>query len=114
MVEPLTPPLTVRKTCLVRLVWGRLVKPPKVTTAICEKNQKTDEKTLPAPQSGRISASAAPTIGTNRIDISATYDPRTHNFILTSAEDSLMKGASGQAVQSMNIRCGFPETAGLT
>jgi len=24
-----------------------------------------------------------------------------------------VKGASGQAVQSMNVLCGFPETAGL-
>ena len=53
------------------------------------------------------------TIGTNRIDISAVYDPRTHNFVLTSAEDNLMKGASGQAVQIMNLWCGFEETAGL-
>jgi N-acetyl-gamma-glutamyl-phosphate reductase len=53
------------------------------------------------------------TTGTNRIDISATFDPRTKNFILTSAEDNLVKGASGQAVQIMNLWCGFPETAGL-
>ncbi len=52
-------------------------------------------------------------VGTNRIDISATYDPRTNNFILTSTEDNLMKGASGQAVQIMNLWCGFEETAGL-
>lgn len=56
----------------------------------------------------------AHTVGTNRIDISAVYDPRTNNFILTSAEDNLMKGASGQAVQIMNLWCGFEETAGLT
>ncbi len=55
----------------------------------------------------------APTIGTNRIDLSAVHDPRTGNFILTSAEDNLMKGASGQAVQIMNLWCGFDETAGL-
>ena len=55
----------------------------------------------------------AHTVGTNRIDVSAVYDPRTKNFVLTSAEDNLMKGASGQAVQIMNLWCGFPETAGL-
>src|SRR5688572_587739 len=55
----------------------------------------------------------AHTIGTNRVDISAVYDPRTRNFVITSAEDNLMKGASGQAVQIMNLWCGFPETAGL-
>jgi N-acetyl-gamma-glutamyl-phosphate reductase len=31
-----------------------------------------------------------------------------------SAIDNLVKGASGQAVQSFNILCGFDETAGLT
>ncbi|MEO6875178.1 MAG: N-acetyl-gamma-glutamyl-phosphate reductase [Opitutaceae bacterium] len=55
----------------------------------------------------------AHTVGTNRIDIAAVYDPRTGNFILTSAEDNLMKGASGQAVQIMNLWFGFEETAGL-
>lgn len=53
------------------------------------------------------------TINTNRIDLSAVFDPRTENFVITVAEDNLMKGASGQAVQIMNLWCGFPETAGL-
>ena len=52
-------------------------------------------------------------VGTNRLDMSAVHDPRTSNFIITSAEDNLMKGASGQAVQIMNLWSGFPETAGL-
>ncbi len=52
-------------------------------------------------------------VGTNRVDISAVFDPRTKNFVITSAEDNLMKGASGQAVQIMNLWCGFEETAGL-
>ncbi len=51
--------------------------------------------------------------GTNRVDMSAVFDPRTKNFIITSAEDNLMKGASGQAVQIMNLWHGFDETAGL-
>jgi N-acetyl-gamma-glutamyl-phosphate reductase len=52
-------------------------------------------------------------VGTSRIDMSAAYDPRTHNVVITSAEDNLLKGASGQAVQIMNLWLGFPETAGL-
>lgn len=52
-------------------------------------------------------------VGTNRIDISAVFDPRTKNFVITSAEDNLVKGAGGQAVQIMNLWCGYPETAGL-
>jgi len=52
-------------------------------------------------------------VGTNRVDLSAVHDPRTGNFVITSAEDNLMKGASGQAVQIMNLWCGYEETAGL-
>jgi N-acetyl-gamma-glutamyl-phosphate reductase len=51
--------------------------------------------------------------GTNVIEIAWRLDPRTGRLIVLSAEDNLVKGASGQAVQSMNVVCGFPETAGL-
>ena len=51
--------------------------------------------------------------GSNRVDMSAVFDPRTKNFVLTAAIDNLVKGASGQAVQIMNLWAGFPETAGL-
>jgi N-acetyl-gamma-glutamyl-phosphate reductase len=51
--------------------------------------------------------------GTNAIEIAWRLDPRTGRLIVMSALDNLVKGASGQAVQSMNVVCGFPETAGL-
>jgi N-acetyl-gamma-glutamyl-phosphate reductase len=51
--------------------------------------------------------------GTNIIEIAWRLDPRTGRLIVMSAEDNLVKGASGQAVQCMNIMHGFPETAGL-
>ena len=52
-------------------------------------------------------------VGTNRLDLSAVYDERTGNVIITTALDNLIKGASGQAVQIMNHLYGFPEAAGL-
>jgi N-acetyl-gamma-glutamyl-phosphate reductase len=52
-------------------------------------------------------------VGTNVCEIAWRLDPRTGRLIVMSAEDNLVKGASGQAVQSMNLVCGFPETAGL-
>jgi N-acetyl-gamma-glutamyl-phosphate reductase len=51
--------------------------------------------------------------GTNVIEIAWRLDSRTGRLIVMSAEDNLVKGAGGQAVQSLNIICGFPETAGL-
>jgi len=52
-------------------------------------------------------------VGTNRVDMSAVHDPRTGNFVITSAEDNLVKGTAGQAIQTMNLWYGFDETAGL-
>ncbi len=52
-------------------------------------------------------------VGTNMIEFAWRLDPRTGRLIIMSAEDNIVKGASGQAVQSMNILCGWPETAGL-
>jgi N-acetyl-gamma-glutamyl-phosphate reductase len=52
-------------------------------------------------------------VGTNVIEIAWRLDSRTGRLIVMSAEDNLIKGASGQAVQSMNLMCGYAETAGL-
>lgn len=52
-------------------------------------------------------------ICTNYIDIGWRLDPRTGRVVLMSALDNLVKGASGQAIQSLNIMCGWPETLGL-
>jgi len=52
-------------------------------------------------------------VGTNVCEIAWRLDPRTGRLIVMSAEDNIVKGASGQAVQSLNLICGWPETAGL-
>ena len=51
--------------------------------------------------------------GTNFCDIAWRMDPRTGRVVLMSAEDNLVKGAAGQAVQSFNLIAGFEETMGL-
>lgn len=50
---------------------------------------------------------------TNVCAIGWKVDPRTRRVIAIGAIDNLVKGAAGQAVQNMNIRCAFAETAGL-
>lgn len=52
-------------------------------------------------------------VGTNVIELAWRPDPRTGRLLIFSAEDNVIKGASGQAVQSFNLMCGFPETDGL-
>jgi N-acetyl-gamma-glutamyl-phosphate reductase len=39
---------------------------------------------------------------------------RTDTLVVLSVIDNLVKGASGQAVQNMNLMFGLPETSGLT
>lgn len=64
-----------------------------------------------------LSQSALPdtknVVGTNVLEMAWRVDPRTGRLIVVSAEDNIVKGASGQAIQSLNLMCGFPETAGL-
>jgi len=51
--------------------------------------------------------------GSNRCRIGLAMDERTNRVISISAIDNLGKGASGQAIQNMNIMCGFKEDEGL-
>lgn len=51
--------------------------------------------------------------GSNFIDIGLVLDKRLNRVIILSAIDNLGKGASAQAVQDLNIMCGFPEETGL-
>jgi len=51
--------------------------------------------------------------GTNYCDIGFRLDARTRRLVLIAVIDNLVKGAAGQAVQNMNLMCGFEETAGL-
>ncbi|MFZ4588902.1 MAG: Asd/ArgC dimerization domain-containing protein, partial [Terrimicrobiaceae bacterium] len=53
------------------------------------------------------------TAGTNFCDISVRLDERTGTVVLLSAEDNLVKGAAGQAVQNFNVMAGLDEAAGL-
>ena len=51
--------------------------------------------------------------GSNRCSLAVSYSPDTETVIVLAAEDNLVKGASGQAVQNMNIMFGLEETKGL-
>ena len=51
--------------------------------------------------------------GSNHCLIGVFADRRPGRAILVSVIDNLVKGASGQAVQNMNLACDFPETSAL-
>jgi N-acetyl-gamma-glutamyl-phosphate reductase len=52
-------------------------------------------------------------VGTNYCALGLTFVEATRTLIITASIDNLLKGASGQAVQNMNVMYGWDETAGL-
>jgi N-acetyl-gamma-glutamyl-phosphate reductase len=54
-----------------------------------------------------------PVVGTNDCAIGYVATPALDSLVVGSALDNLTKGAAGQAVQNLNVMCGWPETTGL-
>jgi len=52
-------------------------------------------------------------IGTNYCDVGFQIDDHMNRIVVMCALDNLVKGAAGNAIQCMNIMCGYPETSGL-
>jgi N-acetyl-gamma-glutamyl-phosphate/LysW-gamma-L-alpha-aminoadipyl-6-phosphate reductase len=67
-------------------------------------NQKTGIFRLPDPKV---------IVGTNYCDVGFQLDSNINRIVVLSALDNLVKGTAGNAVQCMNLMCGFPETTGL-
>jgi N-acetyl-gamma-glutamyl-phosphate/LysW-gamma-L-alpha-aminoadipyl-6-phosphate reductase len=53
------------------------------------------------------------TQGTNYCDIGFEIDPHTNHLLMFSAIDNMVKGASGQGVQCLNLMMDIDETTGL-
>ena len=51
--------------------------------------------------------------GTNFCHLGLIVDERTNRVVIVSVIDNLVKGAAGQAIQNMNLMCGFDEDSGL-
>jgi len=96
-----------------------------LATIYAKSKQATDDKKLAGLYKGfyegkyfiRVLGEKLPSTkyvyGTNYCDIAARYDKRTGRIIVLSAIDNLVKGASGQAVQNMNLMFGMPENSGI-
>jgi N-acetyl-gamma-glutamyl-phosphate reductase len=53
------------------------------------------------------------TTGSNSVHVTVRFDERTGTVVALAAEDNLVKGASGQAIQNANLLLGLPEALGL-
>ncbi|MHB8907807.1 MAG: N-acetyl-gamma-glutamyl-phosphate reductase [Syntrophales bacterium] len=71
-----------------------------------------DEPFVRICRAGQLPALSS-VVGSNYCDIGVTVDKRTRRIIIVSVIDNLIKGASGQAIQNMNLMCGLKEETGL-
>lgn len=65
----------------------------------------------------RLTGDALPEIKhvawTNFCDIGWKFDAASRRLVLVACIDNLVKGAAGQAIQNLNVICGFDERTGL-
>ncbi len=92
-------------------LYGRLIKSGVDLQALFEQRYANEPcvDVLPAgshPQTNSVK-------GANLCRLSVFQPRERDTVVVLSVIDNLCKGASGQAVQCMNIMCGFEETAGI-
>lgn len=109
-----TPQLVPARRGILTSVYGRLVK--KISINELEDLYKTTyaNETFVSVRTGDETwpdLSAA--VGSNSCIIKSTLDERTGMVMAVATIDNLIKGASGQAIQNMNLLCGLAEELGL-
>jgi len=98
----------ILSTCYVKL--KPRVTEKKILQAFYEKYASEPfVRILPEGQFPTISN----VVHTNFCEIGIMVNQKTRTAVIISTIDNLIKGASGQAVQNMNIRTGFDEETGL-
>ncbi|MHB8150661.1 MAG: N-acetyl-gamma-glutamyl-phosphate reductase [Desulfobulbia bacterium] len=106
-----TPHLVPMSRGILSTIYAKAVKPLSGLTELYQDYYK-EEEFVRVCAAGQYPATQY-IRGSNYCDIGVKFDPRTGRVIILSAIDNVVKGASGQAVQNMNLMCGFPENTGL-
>ncbi len=109
-----TPHLVPMTRGIFSTCYGHLINPQTTATEItADLRERYADAPFVVVRDAGDQPRAKDVLGSNYCHICAAVDPRTGTVIVTSVIDNLVKGAAGQAVQNMNLMCGFGETAGL-
>jgi N-acetyl-gamma-glutamyl-phosphate reductase len=106
-----TPHLVPMSRGILSTIYAQAAKPLPGLTELYQDFYR-EEEFVRVCQAGQYPATQY-VRGSNYCDIGAKFDPRTGRVVIISVIDNVVKGASGQAVQNMNLMCGFPENTGL-
>ncbi|MBC7326127.1 MAG: N-acetyl-gamma-glutamyl-phosphate reductase, partial [Moorella sp. (in: Bacteria)] len=113
VVVSFTPHLTPMTRGILSTIYARLTRPVGQEEVInVYKDFYFREPFVRVLPAGTLPATKM-VVGSNHCDLGLVVDNRTGRIIVVAAIDNLIKGASGQAVQNMNIILGFPEDTGI-
>ena len=110
--SPLLAPMPrgILATCTARLAAGR---PGHQDLRAALATAYADEPFVHLLPDGQWPSTAA-TTGGNMVHLQAAADAHAGRAVVVAAEDNLVKGAAGQAIQIANLMLGLPEGAGLS
>ncbi len=110
-----TPHLLPMARGILSCVYARPASGASVSAAACQR--ALEEAYAGEPFVTVLSAERLPDTshvrGSNRAHVAVRYDERAERVVALCAIDNLVKGASGQAIQAMNLAQGWAETTGL-
>lgn len=108
-----TPHLVPMKRGILSTIYASLQKPYSEKEILdLYHNFYAEEKFVRIHPSDLL-PSTADVLGSNYCDLGLRVDKRNNRLILLAAIDNLVKGASGQAIQNMNLMLGLEESLGL-
>jgi N-acetyl-gamma-glutamyl-phosphate reductase len=108
-----TPHLVPMDRGIISTMYGKMIKKAETAEMLSVYKKYYDAEPFVNVLDEGVYPNAKNVRGSNYCDLGLKVNKRTNTLIVVSAIDNLVKGASGQAVQDMNIIMGFKETTSL-
>lgn len=115
--QPVTLTFTPHLIPITRGILATIYATPRKAVSLADVHALYKERYSKEPFVSIMEQGAFPvtkgTYATNQCHIGVSLDQRTNRVVVVSVIDNLIKGAAGQAIQNLNLMCGFDESAGL-
>lgn len=108
-----TPHLVPMDRGIISTIYGKMIKKLETSEIISIYKKYYDTEPFVKILDEGVYPNAKNVRGSNYCEIGLKVNKRTNTLIIVSAIDNLVKGASGQAVQNMNLVMGLKESTAL-